>query len=69
VSTGAGRDLRGLSTYVVAASAAPLDPAEIPIFPPERVAEWLAAGRPLVLSDDYAPVDNLMAPMFAERGS
>jgi spermidine synthase len=69
VSTGASRDLRGLSTYVVAASAAPLDPAEIPIFPPERVAEWLAAGRPLVLSDDYAPVDNLMAPMFAERGS
>jgi spermidine synthase len=68
LSTGASRDLRGLSTYVIAASATPLDAAAIPIFPPERVADWLAAGRPLVLSDDYAPVDNLMAPMFAERG-
>jgi spermidine synthase len=69
VSTSASHDLRGLSTYVVAASAAPLDAAEIAIFPPDLVADWLAAGRPLVLSDDYAPVDNLMAPMFAERGS
>ncbi|HEY7060265.1 MAG TPA: fused MFS/spermidine synthase [Chloroflexota bacterium] len=69
VSTAASRDLGGLSTYVLAASATPLDPAEVPLMPPERVAAWLAAGRPLVLSDDYAPVDNLMAPMFAERGS
>jgi len=69
VRTEASRDLNGLSTYVLAASAAPLDPTAIPILPPERVADWLAAGRPLVLSDDYAPVDNLMAPMFNERGS
>jgi len=38
------------------------------IVPDARVAEWLAAGRSLVLTDDYVPVDNLMAPMFAERG-
>jgi spermidine synthase len=68
-------ELRGLATYVVAASPAPLDLARLDnpagrvrVVPPERVAEWLAAGRQLVLTDDYVPVDNLMAPMFAERG-
>jgi spermidine synthase len=69
VSSGASRDLRGLSTYVVAASATPLDPDQVALFPAEQVAAWLAEGRPLILSDDYAPVDNLMAPMFAERKS
>ena len=68
-------ELRGLATYVVAASPQPLDaarldhPAErVRVVPADRVAEWLAAGRNLVLTDDYVPVDNLMAPMFAERG-
>ena len=41
---------------------------QLPMVPHDRVSAWLAEGRPLVLSDDYAPVDNLMAPMFAERG-
>jgi hypothetical protein len=70
-----GGDLRYLATYVVAASSAPLDVASlddssggIHVIPEARVAAWLADGRPLVLTDDYAPVDNLMAPIFAERG-
>jgi spermidine synthase len=68
-------ELRGLATYVVAASAEPLDAARLDnpgnrvrVVSDARVAEWLAAGRSLVLTDDYVPVDNLMAPMFAERG-
>jgi spermidine synthase len=76
VLTGQGSaELRGLATYVVAASAEPLDAARLDnpgnrvrVVPDARVAEWLAAGRSLVLTDDYVPVDNLMAPMFAERG-
>jgi spermidine synthase len=68
VRTGAVSDLQGLSTYVLLASAAPLDDPRVRVLPAERVAAWLAEGHPLVLTDDYAPVDNLMAPMFAERG-
>ncbi len=68
VSTPTTRDLEGLSTYVVAASPRPLDDARVRLVPAARVAAWLEAGRSLVLTDDYAPVDNLMAPMFAERG-
>ncbi len=30
--------------------------------------EYLAAGRAIVLTDDYVPADNLIAPVFAERG-
>jgi predicted membrane-bound spermidine synthase len=70
-----GGGLRYLATYIVAASPAPLDVAGladpshgIHVIPEARVAAWLADGQPLVLTDDYAPVDNLMAPIFAERG-
>ncbi len=76
VLSGPGGDgLNGLATYVLAASPAPLDLAalngaapRVQVVPPARVAAWLADGPPLVLTDDYAPVDNLMAPIFAERG-
>ncbi len=68
-------ELQGLATYVLAASPQPLDTAaldrpadRVRVVPPDRVAAWLAAGRPLVLTDDYVPVDNLLAPMFVERG-
>ena len=30
--------------------------------------EWLRGANPVVLTDDYAPADNLMAPIFLERG-
>jgi hypothetical protein len=29
---------------------------------------YLASGRQIVLTDDYAPVDNLVARLFVERG-
>jgi spermidine synthase len=76
VLTGAlGNELSGLGTYVVAASHAPLDLAilddpvrRVRLVPPAEVAAWLAAGPGLILTDEYAPVDNLMAPIFVERG-
>ena len=36
--------------------------------PAEAMAEWLRDASPVVLTDDYAPADNLMAPIFLERG-
>lgn len=69
------------NTYVVAASLTPLDEARLRqvrgqgaggqtitgIMPAERFERWLAEGPPVLLTDDYAPVDNLIAPLFAER--
>jgi spermidine synthase len=70
------------STYVVAAGNYPLDFARLQqvrgqgpagrtltgIMPADVMDRWLAEARPPVLTDDYAPVDNLIAPVFAERG-
>jgi spermidine synthase len=70
------------STYVLAASSTPLDldrlrtvsgrgsagAAGVGIMPPDAMAEWLRSANPVVLTDDYAPADNLMAPIFIERG-
>jgi spermidine synthase len=69
-------------TYVVAASATPLDPdrlrsvpgqgpggvVETRVLPANEVEAWLREAEPVVLTDDYAPADNLMAPIFLERG-
>jgi spermidine synthase len=69
-------------TYVVAASATALDVDQVRrlpwqgpdgettvgVMPPEAMAEWLREADPVVLTDDYAPADNLMAPIFLERG-
>ena len=69
-------------TYVVAASTTPLDldrlrsaagsdsggAAAVSVMPGEALDEWLRGANPIVLTDDYAPADNLMAPIFLERG-
>ena len=68
-------------TYVVAASATPLDldrlrsvrghepdgGTAVRIMPADALADWLRGADPVVLTDDYAPADNLMAPIFLER--
>ena len=36
--------------------------------PEDALEEWLREANPIVLTDDYAPADNLMAPIFLERG-
>jgi spermidine synthase len=75
-------DSTAASTYVVAAGNQPLDRTRLSqargqgadgrvvtqIMPADQMQAWLAAARAPVLTDDYAPVDNLIAPVFAERG-
>lgn len=38
------------------------------IMPAADTERWLADAHAPILTDDYAPVDNLIAPIFAERG-
>jgi spermidine synthase len=72
----------GASTYVVAASPQPIDVEKFREFTSPRTsankysgildnaafAEYLGKGRQIILTDDYAPVDNLVAHLFVERG-
>lgn len=72
-------DRLGVSTHVVVASQKPLDMDEFVNFiksrdemtshvmPQERLQRYLADKKPIVLKDDYVPVDNLIAPIFEER--
>lgn len=69
-------------TYVVAASMTPLDldrlrttpergpdgETTVSVMPADALEDWLRGANPVVLTDDYAPADNLMAPIFLERG-
>jgi spermidine synthase len=69
-------------TYVLAASATPLDldrlravpergPEEddvVGVMPADALEEWLRGADPVVLTDDYVPADSLMAPIFLQRG-
>jgi hypothetical protein len=38
------------------------------IMPADLMRQWLTEANAPILTDDYAPVDNLIAPVFAERG-
>lgn len=58
------------TTYVIAASQQPLEldhlqPAHRPL-PPEELEAYLALDPPRILTDDHAPVDNLMAPVVED---
>jgi spermidine synthase/MFS family permease len=69
------------STYVVAAGNYPVEPSRLgtvqgqgpggrpitQIMPGDMMHEWLDQADAPILTDDYAPVDNLIAPVFAER--
>jgi spermidine synthase len=75
-------DSSAASTYVVAAGNHPIDFARLRqvrgqgpagrtvtgAMPADLMERWLAEAAAPVLTDDYAPVDNLIAPVFAERG-
>src|ERR1700737_2376279 len=70
------------STYVVAAGNQAVAPGRLAlvhgqgpsgapvtrIMPAELMRQWLDEAQAPILTDDYAPVDNLIAPIFAERG-
>ena len=56
----------GKSTFVIAASDQPIDFSSTYSLPltGERLTEFLAKKGPLLLTDDYAPTDILVAPLF-----
>jgi len=35
----------------------------------ERLKQYVASGRSLTLTDDFVPVDQLLAGLFIERGN
>ncbi len=72
--------IRTRGTYVVAAAAQPIEferfgayPDPGAALPTTRVMEqsamqaWLNTGPPDILTDDYVPVDTMLAPLFLER--
>jgi spermidine synthase/MFS family permease len=70
------------NTFVVVGTAAPIDSERLKraqtqsragsvvtnIMPSELMEAWLATAPGVILTDDFAPADNLIAPLFAERG-
>jgi spermidine synthase len=72
----------GASTYVAVASPSPLDLESFrefegvttkrekfsAVMDAQTLREYLDSGRQITLTDDYAPVDNLVARLFVERG-
>jgi predicted membrane-bound spermidine synthase len=70
-----GDQTSGRSTFVVLASQdlgtllAPIGAAseEVRVIAGADLAAYIAERKGIVLTDDYAPVDNMLAPLFAER--
>jgi spermidine synthase len=71
-----GGDLGAIKrqTIVVLASQQPIDeavsqsPLSTHFIPQAELAAYLEAGSPITLTDNYVPVDNLLAPVFADSG-
>jgi hypothetical protein len=70
------------NTYVLMASRQPLDRARFDevtasrepssrttVLSEMRMKEYLKSGRALTLTDDFVPVDQLLARLFVERGN
>jgi spermidine synthase len=70
----------GISTFVVVASPQKLDMGDFVrglkgkkramtshVMPQDRLQEYLKERYSVILTDDYVPVDNLIAPIFEER--
>jgi spermidine synthase len=78
-SIGGAFDTPGASTYVVTASDQPMDMERFQkaasdggkrsivgrAVADQRLADFMNRGRRLVLTDDFVPVDNLVAPILA----
>jgi len=58
------------TTFVVVASQQPLDLAHLPVgsepLSEQDLADYLHLDPPLILTDEYVPVDNLLAPVFED---
>jgi len=62
------------TTFVIAASQVSLDLSQVPDsgyipWSEEELAGFLAMEPPLILTDDYVPVDNLLAPVYEDSES
>jgi spermidine synthase len=70
------------NTYVVMASAQPIDREKFDavtavdddvtrttVLPEAKLKAYLASGRALTLTDEFVPVDQLLANLFIERGN
>jgi hypothetical protein len=70
----------GISTFVVVASPQKLDMGDFVrkvrgkggeitshVMPQDKLQEFLRDRHSVILTDDYVPVDNLIAPIFEER--
>jgi len=54
--------------YFNAAEVSPRPDIAKTLWDGTRLTDFLASGRAVVLTDEYAPVDNLLAPVLEERG-
>jgi hypothetical protein len=77
---GSDYDHIGISTCVIVASPKKLDMNDFVrtvkqgdkemishVMPPERLQQYLSERYSVIFTDDYVPVDNLIAPIFEER--
>lgn len=55
------------STFVVIASRTRPVVRHAYVLPPAELRAYVASRRGIVLTDDYAPVDNMLAPLFTAR--
>lgn len=67
VLVGANRPL-DRARYLAAAELTPRPDIAAHLWDEARLAEFIASGRAILITDDYAPVDNLLAPVFEESG-
>ena len=81
LTLGEDYDAMGISTHVVLASPGKLDldnfvatlqgngkeEMNAHVMPSDRLQQYLKERPTVVLTDDYVPVDNLIAPIFEER--
>jgi spermidine synthase len=54
--------------YLAAATVTPRSDIADHLWDGEKLSEFVAGGRSVIITDDYAPVDNLLAPVFEESG-
>lgn len=58
------------TTFVIVASKQPVDLSHLPAseqpIAQEELEEYLAMEDPIILTDEYVPVDNLLAPVFRD---
>lgn len=82
LADGPGWEQDGRNTFVLVAGKQPLSEATLhsavsdllpdgpvsTMLDPARLREYVDSRPAVILTDSYAPVDNMLAPVFAERG-